>query len=228
MARASQTRPPVRNASNLWSVTLADDEGPCLRGTGDDLMEAIAYLLRWQPGAVFTLAPAQPAFALGRRLDETLARARRLARVWPENVVTLGVHPHGADPNFSYLTLGDEVWGTDGMRRVTAVVERPSLFDARELRSNGAMLGTAIACATVEALHELARVAQPEMMGLFAPVDVARDLLARAPERVLMLPLDGVEWPERQVTKRSASLQVVSTSPGATFDQAKPAISAVG
>lgn len=222
----------MRNSSNVWSVFLSGDDGPCLRGTGADLMPALAYLQRWETAAVFSVFPAEPACSLGRRLDETMTRARRLARVWPEHVITLGVPPHGADPQRSYLTLGDEVWGTDGMRRVTGLVDRPSLFEARELRSAGAMWNTRIACATAGALWELARVTQPAMMELFdgfvplvetpeedealalladrvPAVDLSRDLIERAPGRALMLQLDGVEWsdwgrPERiEVAARS-------------------------
>jgi mannose-1-phosphate guanylyltransferase len=132
-------------------------------------------------------------------------------------VIMLGVPPEEPDSDYGYITVGDAVWSGDGLRAVTGFVEKPSLARAYELCAGGAMWNTMITCATVDALWELARITQPEMMELFdafvplidspeehealevifervGNINLSRDMLEHVAERLLAMPLDGVEW----------------------------------
>lgn len=190
---------------------------PCARDTGPGLMLPLAYIRRWDPRAVFSLFPADHYIAPEHRFGDVVREALRLARVWPEHVITLGVVPEEPDGDYGYITVGDAADGAAGLRHVTGFVEKPAPARARELCGRGAMWNTMIACASVDALWELARETQPEMMELFddfvplidtpeeaealevlfhqvGHVNLSHDMFERAPHRLLALPLEGVQW----------------------------------
>lgn len=190
---------------------------PCARDTGPGLMLPLAYIRKWDPDAVFSLFPADHYIAPEGRFAEVVASALRLARLWPAHAIMLGVQPEEPDGDYGYITVGDSAWGADGLRRVTGFVEKPSVAQARELVGRGAMWNTMITCATVSAIWELARETQPEMMELFdsflplidtpeehealevvfervGNINLSRDMMEQCPERLLAMPLEGVEW----------------------------------
>jgi mannose-1-phosphate guanylyltransferase len=227
--RAHRFAPPARTVAVIGehhrALALPQLEGradhvmwqPCARDTGPGLFFPLAYIMRWDPGAVFSLFPADHFIAPEGRFTEVVASALRVARMWPDRVVTLGVTPDDPDPDYGYITLGTGIAGAPGLRRVTGFVEKPSLARAGELCARGALWNTMITCATVQGIWDLARETQPEMMELFdafvplidtpeeheaiqvlfeqvGNINLSRDMLEHAPERLLALPLDGVEW----------------------------------
>ncbi len=182
---------------------------------------AWSAILAGEPGTVVTMCPVDHPITPEGRLGDVLHRASRLARVFPEHVIVLGARPRTATGDHGYLVVGEEVWGTDGVRSVSCIVERPTATQARELCSRGAMWNTMIGCATVGALRRV--------LDQLGTRELSSELLSRAAARLLALPLDGVEWRvEPQGAKRNASLQVVSTSAMATRAQSNVAISAFG
>jgi mannose-1-phosphate guanylyltransferase len=190
---------------------------PANRDTGPGLFFPLSYIYRWDPAAVVAIFPADHYIAPEPRFTDVVERALGLARRWPDRVITLGVRPDGADADYGYITLGAGVEGEPGLRSVVGFVEKPEPALARRLYGDGALWSTMITCATAAALWELGRATQPAMMERlddFVPlidepeeseavpamfdrlpsVNLSRDMLERAPERLLALPLDGVTW----------------------------------
>jgi len=227
--RARRFAPPSRTVTVVGArhkqVALPQLEGrsdhvvwqPANRDTGPGLFFPLSFVYRWDPDAVVAIFPADHYVAPESRFAEVLGEALRLARRWPDRVITLGVTPDEPDSDYGYVTLGRAAAGAPGLRTVEGFVEKPDLATARRLCGAGALWNTMITCATASALWELARATQPAMMELFdafvpliddaeeneavnvmfrelPTANLSRDLFERAPERLLALPLDGVTW----------------------------------
>ncbi len=218
---------------------------PSNRDTGPGLMFPLSYVHRWDPDALVAVFPADHYIAPEGRFAEVVADALRVARQFSDRVVTLGVAPDEPDSDYGYITVGAPVAGAPGLRQVAGFVEKPDLAAARRLCSAGAMWNTMITCATASALWELARATQPEMMELFdafvplidepeeteavnvmfrelPSVNLSRDMLALAPERLLTMPLDGVSWSD---WGRPERIEAVLAS-GSTPRRAVPTVAA--
>jgi len=190
---------------------------PGARDTGLALYVALAMIKRWNPNAIVTVTPTDHYVTPGARYVEHVRAARGVAAQLRDTVVLLGAHPIDADPELGYLTLGAPLTQIPQVRRLAGFVEKPSLAVARELTADGALWNTMVTCGTVDALWELGRAAEPQLLDIldslvplvgtkdetdaieyiyraFLPVSFSRDILERAPERLAALELDGVEW----------------------------------
>jgi mannose-1-phosphate guanylyltransferase len=190
---------------------------PASRDTGVALYVALAMIKRWHPNAVVTITPADHYVAPAQRYVEQVRAAQRVATQLRNSVVILGARPSEPDPELGYLALGARMSHLPRVRRLTGFIEKPSVARAAELIEAGALWNTLVACGTVDALWELGRATEPQLLDIMdslvpligtedesdaidyiyravLPVSVSRDVLERAPERLAALPLDGVEW----------------------------------
>jgi mannose-1-phosphate guanylyltransferase len=189
---------------------------PSSRDTGVALYVALAMIKRWHPNAVVTITPADHYVAPAQRYVEQVRAARKLAAQLRDTVVILGARPTEPDPELGYLVLGPR-HGHAPVRRLTGFIEKPSVARASELIGHGALWNTLVAFGTVDALWELGRATEPQLLDImdslvpligtedesdaieyiyraYLPVSFSRDVLERAPQRLAALPLDGVEW----------------------------------
>ena len=148
---------------------------PAERGTSMALYVALAMLRRWAPNAVVVVTPTDAYAEPVARFAAHVRRATELAAVRRDDVVVL-------EPGAPY---------------------------------------TAIACGTVDAFWALGQATQPHLLDIldslvpligtpeesealdfiylaYLPVSFSREMLARAPRRVVALSLDGVEWSEEE------------------------------
>lgn len=190
---------------------------PLAVDTGFGLYLALAMIRRWAPDAIVTVVPGDHHVAPESEYLEELGVARRLARLLRDRVVVLGAVPSGPDGDADYLVVGEPVAELPRIGRLDALVRRPSLASARELTRRGALWSMSSACASVDALWELGRAAEPRLLGVldslipligtddeddaidfiyraFLPISFARDMIARAPSRCVVMPLHGVAW----------------------------------
>jgi mannose-1-phosphate guanylyltransferase len=190
---------------------------PSSRDTGFALYIALAFIKRWNPNAIVTVTPTDHYVAPSSRYIEQVRAAQTVARRLRDRVVILGVEPTEADPALGYLTLGASLSEIPDVRAVSGFVEKPSTATAEKLVEQGAVWSTMVVCGSVDALWELGRAAEPQLMDIldslvplvgtpdeddaleyiyraYLPVSFSRDMLERAPERLAAMTLDGVEW----------------------------------
>ena len=190
---------------------------PSSRDTGMALYVALAMIKRWTPNAIVTITPTDHYVAPSAKYVEQVRAARGVAARMRDQVVILGATPNEPDPELGYLSLGDRLVEVPQVRRLVGFVEKPSVHLASELRAQGALWNTMVTCATVDALWELGRVAEPRLLDIldsfvplvgtpdeedaieyiyraYLPVSFSRDMLERAPTRLCAMELEGVEW----------------------------------
>jgi len=190
---------------------------PGARDIGVALYVTLAMIKRWHPNAIVTITPTDHYVSPAERYIEQLRAARGLADQLRDRVVVLGARCSEPDPELGYLSLGDRLAEVPQVRRVVGFVEKPSVARAQELIEDGALWSTMVACASVEALWELGRATEPQLIDILdsfvplvgtkdetdaieyiyraiLPVSVSRDVFERAPDRLVAAPLDGVEW----------------------------------
>jgi mannose-1-phosphate guanylyltransferase len=190
---------------------------PSTRDTGLALYVALAWIKRWTPNAVVTITPTDHYVAPSAKYIENVRIARSVARRLPENVVVLGAKPTEPDPELGYLFLGENLTDVPEVRRLTRFVEKPTVQAAQDMIAKGALWNTMVTCGSIEALWELGRATEPQLLDIldsfvplvgtkdeedaieyiyraYLPVSFSRDMLERAPERLAALELSGVEW----------------------------------
>ena len=190
---------------------------PSSRDTGLALYLALAWIKRWSPNAVVTITPTDPYVSPSAKYIDNVCVARSVARRLADTVVILGATPTEPDPELGYLTLGENLTDVPEVRRLSRFVEKPMVAAAQDMIGKGALWNTMVTCGTVEALWELGRAAEPQLLDIldsfvplvgtcdeedaiqyiyraYLPVSFSRDILERAPERLCAMELDGVEW----------------------------------
>jgi len=190
---------------------------PASRDTGLALYVALAMIKRWHPHALVTITPTDHYVAPSASYVEQLRAARGVAARLRDHVVVLGVRPTEPDPELGYLTLGEQVTEIPSVHRLTGFVEKPPVHRAQALREVGALWNTMVTCGSIDALWELGRATEPQLLDIldslvpligtadeddaldyiyraYLPVSFSRDMLERAPERLCAMELEGVEW----------------------------------
>jgi len=190
---------------------------PSSRDTGLALYVALAMIKRWTPNALVTITPTDHYVAPSAKYIERVRAAQGVANRMRDKVVILGVKPTEADPELGYLSLGERLTEVPEVRKLVGFVEKPSQSLAQDLREKGALWNTMVTCGTVDALWELGRRAEPQLLDIldslvplvgtpdeedaihyvyraYLPVSFSRDILERVPEQLCALELEGVEW----------------------------------
>jgi mannose-1-phosphate guanylyltransferase len=192
---------------------------PGPRDTGVAMYVALAMIKRWQPDAVVTITPTDHYVAPSARYVAQVRTARSVAGQLRDSVVVLGarVRSSDADPELGYLVLGDELSQVPQLRRVTELVEQPGRARAQQLVDAGALACTMVACGTLDALWELGRAAEPQLIDILdsfvplvgtrdeteaiewiynavLPVSLAHDVFERGAEHLVALELEGIAW----------------------------------
>jgi mannose-1-phosphate guanylyltransferase len=190
---------------------------PSARDTGVAMYVALAMIKRWQPDAVVAITPTDHYVVPSARYVTQVRTARAVAGQLRDTVVVLGAPPSDADPELGYLMLGDQLSQIPHLRRVTGFVERPGRARARELVDAGALCCTMVLCGTVDALWQLGRTAEPQLIDILdsfvplvgtpdeteaieciyravLPVSLSHDVFERGADRLVALELEGIEW----------------------------------
>lgn len=190
---------------------------PAARDTGLAMYVALAFIKRWTPNALVTITPTDHYVFPAARYVEQVRTARGVAAQIRDCVIVVGVRPTEPDPELGYLSLGPRITEVPHVRRLVGFVEKPSVALAKELAGQGALWNTMVTCATVDALWELGRETEPQLLDIldslvpligtrdeddaldyiyraYLPVSFSRDMLERAPSRLAAIELEGVEW----------------------------------
>ncbi len=190
---------------------------PSARDTGLALYIALAMIKRWNPNALVTITPTDHYVAPSAKYVDQVRAAQGVARQIRDKVVILGVRPTEPDPELGYLSLGAQITEVPQVRQLVAFIEKPAVSICQELRGQGALWNTMVTCGTVDALWELGRASEPQLVDIldslvpligtadetdaiqyiyraYLPVSFSRDMLERTPDRLYAMELEGVEW----------------------------------
>jgi mannose-1-phosphate guanylyltransferase len=190
---------------------------PSARDTGLALYVALAMIRRWTPNALVTITPTDHYVAPSAKYIEQVRAARGVAARMRDRVVILGARPNEPDPELGYLSLGEQLTEIPQVRQVSGFVEKPPVTRALDLMSGGALWNTMVTCGSVDALWNLGRSSEPQLLDIldslvpligsadeddaieyiyraFLPVSFSRDILERSPQRLCAMELEGVEW----------------------------------
>jgi mannose-1-phosphate guanylyltransferase len=190
---------------------------PSARDTGVALYVALAMIRRWHPNAIVTITPTDHYVTPAAAYVERVRMAHGVAAKQRDTVVVLGAKPTEPDPELGYLLLGDRLSQVPAVRRLRGFVEKPAVSEAWQLIAGGALWNTMVACGSMDALWELGRATEPQLLDVldslvpligtkdevdaieyiyraFLPISFSRDVVERAPERLAALELDGIEW----------------------------------
>lgn len=196
--------------------------------TGAGIFLPLTYVRARDPHATVVVHPSDHFIYPESRFAEVVSAAVHAAKLYPGNLVLLGVFPESAEPDYGWIIPGEEL-SCPGIRirRVQGFLEKPGPVQAQAAMSSGGLWNTLIFAVKAETLWSMGRRCFPEMMRLFeqlgAAIGTPREkailegiyhsmpvrnfssgLLTRVVEHVAVMELDGVVWsdwgrPERIV-----------------------------
>jgi mannose-1-phosphate guanylyltransferase len=192
---------------------------PSNAGTAAALLYSLLRLRRRSPSASVAVFPSDHYVSDARHFMSFVDAAYEQSRRRPDQIVLLGITPQRAETDYGWIEPSDAAgFGyLAGARRVRQFWEKPSPERARALHDGGALWNSFVMVGRVRAFLWTLRLAQPDLFRRFAeaettlgtsgeteaiarvygglaPVDVSRDVLARRPQDLSVLPVAGVEW----------------------------------
>lgn len=190
-------------------------EQPRRCDTGPGVFLPLAHVMARDPEALVAIMPSDHFIHPQDEFAALLDEAFRLAADLPDLIVTLSARPDGPEPDYGWISPGAPLAGKAVL--VERFKEKPGAAEAAELRRRGGLWNTMIMVARVSALWDIARLAQPGMLGRFDAllpelgrsgeteavarayramerVNFSRDIAEPAAGRMVALPMDGVFW----------------------------------
>ena len=197
---------------------------PRSRGTAPRILRAMLEVLREEPGATVVVLPSDHHVADEQVLGQAVQAAAEATWDTDNRVGLLGVLPHCDDTDFDFIVPSVESSGHPA-RRVASYVERSSAACFATLRQAGGLWCSSILVSRLSALVRLYDRAQPALLGAFLKVfasgadcdpavmerlyasvetsHLSRDLLARMPELLRVVPLPPCGWSDLRAVERS-------------------------
>ena len=192
-------------------------EQPAKRETAPGIFLPAAHVLREDPSATILIFPSDHYISAGRVFEQRVAAAAESAEMWPDKLVLLGAVPDGPEEDYGWIEPVRSSSAVSSALRIRRFREKPSAPEAEELYSRGCLWNTMIMAVKVRTLWEIGRQCLPEMMRRFEAVvpalgglqeadaveaayrgmdsyNFSRDIVEQVPDRVLVLPMSGVEW----------------------------------
>jgi mannose-1-phosphate guanylyltransferase len=187
---------------------------PCNRDTGPGMLFALLRLQSRAPSSTVAVFPSDHYVADDEAFVDHVARAAATVCRRPDKIVLLGIRPTHPEPGYGYITPV-AAGAADARRqpavRVAAFHEKPSTEVAGALLQDGALWNSFVmVCKVRRILELLQRVAPNEVAYMRALPQEPRQLakcypelaswnfsshfLARIPQHLLVLPVDGVHW----------------------------------
>jgi mannose-1-phosphate guanylyltransferase len=197
---------------------------PADRGTAIAVLQALVEIHCRDRDPLLVVMPSDSDVDEEEVLLGSIAVAQQTARMFPEDVILLGVTPSNLDCEYGLIipTAGRAATA----RRVRAFVEKPPLTLARHLAQHGAMWNSFIfACEgwalydvfevalpvdTAEYVHGIARGFSPaearaHTIAAMRPRDFGGDVLARSTARLRMVEVPHCGWTDLGTPARLAS-----------------------
>lgn len=192
---------------------------PAMRETGPGILLPLAHVSAEDPSATVAVFPSDHFIAPNAAFAGELRRAAVIAEAFPASIVMLAARPDRPEEDYGWLEPGAWVVGTGlSACAVRRFVEKPPALEAARMNRAGWLWNTMILVGKAGAFWALAKGTQPGLAARFEAlrdalslgrgnavlpavydglptVNFSRDMLARAPERLLALPMSGtVLW----------------------------------
>ena len=190
---------------------------PAGRETAPGIFLPAAHILRADPDATVLIFPSDHFISSARAFAGCVERAAALAERRPDKIVLLGAVPDGPEQDYGWIEPERSWPRAAGAMKVSRFREKPGSREAAEMFEQGCLWNTMVMAVKVRTLWDLGRSCLPEMMAVFdellselgTPREAAAleeayrrlgrfnfssQIVERVPERVMVLPMTGVEW----------------------------------
>lgn len=190
---------------------------PSGRETAPGIFLPAAHILRADPAATVLIFPSDHFISSGPAFPACVERAAALAERSPGKIVLLGAVPDGPEQDYGWIEPERSWPRTAGAMKVSRFREKPGAREAAEMFEQGCLWNTMVMAVKIETLWDLGRACLPEMMVHFDALlpalgtaweasaleetyqrlgryNFSSQIVERVPERVMVLPMTGVEW----------------------------------
>jgi mannose-1-phosphate guanylyltransferase len=179
----------------------------------------LTHVYARDPEAMVVIYPSDHFIYPEKAFIEMTAYAIRAAEELPDKLVLVGVPAQAIDKDYGWILPGSKLWesGDCLVRSVRLFMEKPSRADAAVIKESGGLWNTMIIAVKARSLWQLGLERFPEILNCFerlrnvigtakegAVLDAiyeampsrnfSADLLARAANRVAVMPTDGIIW----------------------------------
>ena len=193
---------------------------PIGRDTGPGILLSLMHIVHRDPRATVAIFPSDHFVMPGRRfMDAVVESAEFLTQHDPTSVVLLAVEATDAETEYGWVVPGSPASAASAfdVRRVRQFVEKPPSECAQTLLAEGGLWNTMVLVGRAEVFLALIKQTCPELIayfsmiqrsigtswesevlntvyGMMSCVNFSTAVLARSPERLLVLPVRGVYW----------------------------------
>ncbi len=191
-------------------------EQPQNLGTGIGILYCLAHILPKNPEATVAILPSDHFVAPRHSFSRLLRSAIRSINENPDKLLLLAAPATSPEPDYGWIEIRADASSAQ-ILPVSRFREKPSLEEARQLWSRGALWNTMITVAKAKTLWELSRQAAPGVIRHFeeassalglgispekaenfykrlSPLDFSKDILEINAHRISVLPMRGVVW----------------------------------
>lgn len=192
-------------------------EQPANCDTAAGVFLPLAYVLALDPEATVTIFPSDHFIRPNERFLACMRRAAEIVERCDDKLVLAAAVADRAEREYGWIQPGELLDGCGEARRVLRFHEKPSEREAAEFFSCGFLWNTLNMAVKARTLWELGRAFHPEMIARFERLieaigtpresatlsliyegmpaaNFSKDILERAVDQTLVLPLRGVEW----------------------------------
>ncbi len=178
---------------------------PMNRGTGVAIAVALLRILRLDPDAIVAFFPSDHYYADNHAFAAAVGSAVRMAPQYPHSLILIGAEARYPEIEYGWIEPGRVMVEspTARLQRVRRFWEKPFLRRARLLLRRGCLWNTFVTIGWAGAFLELLQAIIPQALRSLEPmvtgrdpcrayervrpVDLSREVLARQPERLLVL-----------------------------------------
>jgi mannose-1-phosphate guanylyltransferase len=188
------------------------------RGTATAVLYGLLRVARQRPRGPIVVLPSDHWVSDDAAFMAHVATATRVVEARPDLVVLLGIAPTRPEPDYGWIEPSEPIFEeSTSLRAVRSFVEKPALSTASFLQSRGFLWNSFVVIGQVQTLLLLFALALPKLVNSFRSVstalgspsenaaierlyrdlpasDFSRDVLARQPEMLAVLPVTGVFW----------------------------------
>jgi mannose-1-phosphate guanylyltransferase len=187
------------------------------RGTAPAILYSLVRLAARAPSASVVILPSDHYVSDDREFMRHIERAFAAVETRPELTALLGIAPDAPESGYGWIEPGELVLRHTPIFRVERFVEKPGPDVARQLMRSGSLWNSFVMVARISTLLALIRIALPDLFAHFfeirgafgtgaesrrieklyariAPADFSREVLARHPINLGVLPVHGVQW----------------------------------
>jgi mannose-1-phosphate guanylyltransferase len=178
---------------------------PSNRGTAPAMAVSVLEILQRDPEATVAFFPSDHHYVTPRVFYSTIDRGLCLAKNYEDRVLIIGAPATYPEVEYGWIQPGRAVVESisNPLQLVTAFWEKPSITEARLLQESGCLWNTLVVIGLVGAFVELFAATVPDLFKAIASspsqdaldctyskiesTDFSRDVLAQAPELLLVL-----------------------------------------